>query len=70
LRSQATTKRFHFQYASPGTFHDHQHDHTHPNGNKRDFNQRGFTVGIGGPVGSGKTALILHLLKNNLITTN
>lgn len=66
LRSQATTKRFHFQYASPGTFHDHQHDHTHPNGNKRDFNQRGFTVGIGGPVGSGKTALILHLL-NHLI---
>ena len=25
----------------------------------RDFSQRGFTVGIGGPVGSGKTALML-----------
>jgi len=27
----------------------------------RDFNQRAFTVGIGGPVGSGKTALVLAL---------
>ena len=29
----------------------------------RDFSQRGFTVGIGGPVGSGKTALTLKLLQ-------
>lgn len=28
---------------------------------ERDFNKRGFTVGIGGPVGSGKTALVLQL---------
>jgi urease accessory protein len=27
----------------------------------RDFNQRAFTVGVGGPVGSGKTALMLQL---------
>ena len=27
----------------------------------RDFRQRAFTVGIGGPVGSGKTALMLQL---------
>ncbi|KAH7302730.1 hypothetical protein KP509_23G084900 [Ceratopteris richardii] len=27
----------------------------------RDFNERAFTVGIGGPVGSGKTALMLAL---------
>jgi urease accessory protein len=27
----------------------------------RDFNQRAFTVGVGGPVGSGKTALMLAL---------
>eukprot|EP00009_Paramoeba_aestuarina_P006850 CAMPEP_0201518578 /NCGR_PEP_ID=MMETSP0161_2-20130828/9391_1 /ASSEMBLY_ACC=CAM_ASM_000251 /TAXON_ID=180227 /ORGANISM="Neoparamoeba aestuarina, Strain SoJaBio B1-5/56/2" /LENGTH=210 /DNA_ID=CAMNT_0047916399 /DNA_START=242 /DNA_END=871 /DNA_ORIENTATION=- len=27
----------------------------------RDFSQRGFTVGFGGPVGSGKTALLLAL---------
>lgn len=27
----------------------------------RDFNDRAFTVGIGGPVGSGKTALMLEL---------
>jgi urease accessory protein len=30
---------------------------------KRDFGHRGFTVGIGGPVGSGKTALTLQLLR-------
>ena len=29
--------------------------------NDRDFNNRAFTVGIGGPVGSGKTALMLKL---------
>mmetsp|Transcript_19619 Transcript_19619/g.25399 ORF Transcript_19619/g.25399 Transcript_19619/m.25399 type:complete len:256 (+) Transcript_19619:146-913(+) len=28
---------------------------------KRNFEQRAFTVGIGGPVGSGKTALVLAL---------
>lgn len=27
----------------------------------RDFNRRAYTVGIGGPVGSGKTALLLQL---------
>ncbi|KAK4690596.1 hypothetical protein P7C71_g6229, partial [Lecanoromycetidae sp. Uapishka_2] len=27
----------------------------------RDWNERAFTVGIGGPVGSGKTALMLAL---------
>jgi urease accessory protein len=30
----------------------------------RDFHQRAFTVGVGGPVGSGKTALMLALCKN------
>jgi urease accessory protein len=30
---------------------------------KRDFAQRAVTVGIGGPVGSGKTALVLALCK-------
>uniref|UniRef100_M4BX86 CobW/HypB/UreG nucleotide-binding domain-containing protein n=1 Tax=Hyaloperonospora arabidopsidis (strain Emoy2) TaxID=559515 RepID=M4BX86_HYAAE len=29
----------------------------------RDWTQRGFTVGIGGPVGSGKTALMLALCR-------
>lgn len=29
----------------------------------RDFDQRAFTVGIGGPVGSGKTALMLALCR-------
>lgn len=30
---------------------------------KRDFNKRAFTVGVGGPVGSGKTALMLQLCR-------
>src|SRR4030081_3675612 len=29
----------------------------------RDFAKRAFTVGVGGPVGSGKTALMLQLCK-------
>ncbi|KAK3205858.1 hypothetical protein Dsin_019904 [Dipteronia sinensis] len=39
--------------------HDHHdHEHTHEN-----FNERAFTIGIGGPVGTGKTALMLALCK-------
>lgn len=54
--------------------HDHDHGHTHeklenagsyherPQRLKnRDYSERAFTVGIGGPVGSGKTALTLAL---------
>jgi urease accessory protein len=52
---------------------DHTHPHTHdgPTGAgafserraplARDYQARAFTVGIGGPVGSGKTALLLAL---------
>jgi urease accessory protein len=42
---------------SPGHFHDRELPLD------RDFNQRAFTVGVGGPVGSGKTALMLQLCK-------
>src|SRR5262249_41036065 len=38
---------------------DHEHHHPH----RRDFSRRAFTVGIGGPVGSGKTALLLALCR-------
>jgi urease accessory protein len=56
--------------------HHHDHgplDHRHepfehaghfderPTPLRRDFSQRAFTVGVGGPVGSGKTALMLAL---------
>ncbi|KAF7299317.1 Urease accessory protein UreG [Mycena indigotica] len=52
---------------------DHGHTHEHlehagkfaerdlPDYSTRNFEERGFTVGIGGPVGSGKTALTLAL---------
>jgi urease accessory protein len=55
--------------------HDHRHDHTHdePPGPgrfqeraaplPRDYRARAYTVGIGGPVGSGKTALLLALCR-------
>ncbi len=52
---------------------DHEHGHTHDHLDNaghfqerelpldRDFMRRAFTVGVGGPVGSGKTALMLQL---------
>lgn len=59
--------------------HDLPHDHEHPHhagepegpGSfeqrhaplARDFRARAFTIGIGGPVGSGKTALLLALCR-------
>ena len=41
----------------PGHFHDRDQPVD------RDFKKRAFTVGVGGPVGSGKTALMLQLCK-------
>ena len=43
--------------ASPGLFHQRA------GRNARDYRSRAFTVGIGGPVGSGKTALLLALCR-------
>src|SRR3954463_9574827 len=31
---------------------------------ERDYTRRAFTVGVGGPVGSGKTALMLQLCRH------
>ena len=45
----------HEHFNSPGHFHERDLPRT------RDFHNRAFTVGIGGPVGSGKTALMLAL---------
>jgi urease accessory protein len=51
--------------------HDHEHhdhpglfrDRARPDNGRRDYGRRAFTVGIGGPVGSGKTALLLALCR-------
>jgi urease accessory protein len=51
--------------------HDHQHEHHDHPGHyhereaplARDLTHRAFTVGVGGPVGSGKTALMLQLCR-------
>jgi urease accessory protein len=47
----------HEHEAGPGTFASR--DRTR----RRDLSQRAFTVGVGGPVGSGKTALVLALCR-------
>ena len=49
--------RTHYAYASAGQYEGGSIS-------RRDFHQRGFTVGIGGPVGSGKTALVLQLCRS------
>jgi urease accessory protein len=53
--------------------HPHSHEYDEPAGPglfddratplSRDFRSRAFTIGIGGPVGSGKTALLLALCR-------
>jgi urease accessory protein len=59
---------------SPDQGHPHNHAHDpldHPGHFHerelpidRDFRRRAFTVGVGGPVGSGKTALLLQLCRH------
>lgn len=59
----------HHHSHGPGHSHGHTHEplehpgHFHERDQplERDFQKRAFTVGIGGPVGSGKTALMLQL---------
>src|SRR2546426_4502088 len=47
----------HEHLGHPGHFHERDMPL------RRDFGVRAFTVGVGGPVGSGKTALMLQLCK-------
>ncbi|KAG8955944.1 hypothetical protein FRC04_006392 [Tulasnella sp. 424] len=65
----------HSHEGGPGTYTPLEHGHTHehlehagkfaerdmPDYSGRNWEERGFTIGIGGPVGSGKTALTLAL---------
>src|SRR3989338_3293268 len=48
----------HEHWTHPGLFHDRDYP-LH-----RDYSKRSFTIGIGGPVGSGKTALLLALCRH------
>jgi len=48
----------HDQWSHAGSFADRPRRQT-----GRDYSQRAFTVGVGGPVGSGKTALMLQLCR-------
>jgi len=66
------TEREYTHVHVPGE-HGHTHEHLDhpgkfserdlPEYTSRNFEERGFTVGIGGPVGSGKTALTLALCR-------
>jgi urease accessory protein len=53
----ANPHHHHDDPAAPGVFHERAGPLA------RDYRQRAFTVGIGGPVGSGKTALLLALCR-------
>jgi urease accessory protein len=48
----------HEHFDHPGHFHDRDLPV------ERDFTRRAFTIGVGGPVGSGKTALMLQLCRH------
>ena len=52
--------RSHNSYSSPGSFGEADYRHH----NRRDYRHRGYTVVIGGPIGSGKTELIRQLCRN------
>src|SRR6195256_5800973 len=61
----------HHDARADGRGHAHRHEHPlHPGRfpdreplRARDYASRAFTVGVGGPVGSGKTALVLALCR-------
>ncbi|KAJ3367367.1 hypothetical protein HDU91_001481 [Kappamyces sp. JEL0680] len=70
LPQGASTGLVHSHDHSHSGDHGHTHEHMdHPGSylardtprTNRNWSERGFTVGIGGPVGSGKTALMLAL---------
>ena len=60
----------HFGHDDQGNGHTHDvldhpgHFHERDAPLARDFKRRAFTVGVGGPVGSGKTALMLQLCRH------
>jgi urease accessory protein len=57
------TKRSHYRYSGPGHYQDRAAQQE-AWWKARDFAHRGFTVGIGGPVGSGKTHLVAALCQS------
>jgi len=56
--SESVSDHRHDQWDHPGFFQDRPRPRV-----DRDFSRRAFTVGVGGPVGSGKTALMLQLCR-------
>jgi len=67
------SRRSHYSYADgPGKHSPFSDEAAMERYSKRlqTWDERGFTVGIGGPVGSGKTALVLALIKRLASKTN
>ncbi len=59
MMERPSTLSFHSGHEdAPGTFASRA-----PPDQRRDLSRRSFTVGVGGPVGSGKTALVLALCR-------
>ncbi len=62
-----STHEHHHHHGADGHTHEAMehpgHFHEREQSVDRDFSTRGFTVGVGGPVGSGKTALLLELCR-------
>jgi len=58
MHYDSTHSHAHEHSLHAGHFHEREISHA------RDFSQRAFTVGVGGPVGSGKTALMLALCRS------
>jgi len=71
--SNHPSRRSHYSYADgPGKHSPFSDEAAMERYSKRlqTWDERGFTVGIGGPVGSGKTALVLALIKRLASKTN
>ena len=57
--NDATHGHTHDRMDHPGLFHQRDMPLAH-----RDYGRRAFTIGVGGPVGSGKTALVLAICRS------
>lgn len=58
MKSLLKAQRHGDHFDSPGHFHKREMIHE-----KRNFKKRAFTVGIGGPVGTGKTAWLMQICR-------
>jgi hypothetical protein len=68
VKASQRQSRSHYTYSSPGIGTYSNDDQRKERWSRRDFQERGFTVGIGGPVGSGKVRI--HVRSIYSVTRN